>query len=66
VVLYPVSFVRTFYELKLPHGMAAVIATIVAVGIVALCGFWLVSHRRSAARAGAPVRIGSGGASPGQ
>ncbi|HSR87285.1 MAG TPA: HAD-IC family P-type ATPase [Streptosporangiaceae bacterium] len=48
-LLFPLQLVRTFYELKLPHGMLAITLLIAAVaGAAALVGFWLAFRRRPA------------------
>jgi cation-transporting ATPase E len=46
-LLFPVPVVRTFYELKLPHGMLAIVLIIAALGIAALTGFWLIFRQQS-------------------
>jgi cation-transporting ATPase E len=45
VLLFPVTAVRRFYALALPHGAIAGTLLIAALGVVALAGFWIVSRR---------------------
>ena len=45
VLLVPVTAVRRFYALALPHGAIAGTLLIAALGVVALAGFWIVSRR---------------------
>jgi cation-transporting ATPase E len=45
VLLFPVAFVRNFYALQLPHGWIWGTLLIAALGIAALCGFWVFARR---------------------
>jgi cation-transporting P-type ATPase E len=46
VLLFPVTAVRRFYGLQVPHGQLAGILLIALAGVIALTCFWLVSQRR--------------------
>ena len=46
VLLFPVRFVRTFYELDPPHGVIGSTLLIAALGAAALAGFWVLSRRK--------------------
>jgi cation-transporting ATPase E len=46
VLLFPVSAVRTFYKLELPHGALQGTLFIAALGAAALAGFWALSRRQ--------------------
>jgi cation-transporting P-type ATPase E len=46
VLLFPVSVVRTFYELELPRGALQGTLLIAVLGAAALAGFWVLSRRR--------------------
>ena len=44
-LLFPVPAVRTFYKLQLPRGVIGSTLLIAALGVAALTGFWVISHR---------------------
>jgi cation-transporting ATPase E len=46
VLLFPVSAVRHFYALALPHGQIGSTLLIAALGAAALAGFWVIFRRR--------------------
>jgi cation-transporting P-type ATPase E len=45
ILLFPVPFVRNFYALELPRGAIGSTLLIAALGVAALTGFWVLSHR---------------------
>jgi cation-transporting P-type ATPase E len=47
VLLFPVSAVRHFYALALPHGQIGSTLLIAALGAAALAGFWAIFRRRA-------------------
>jgi cation-transporting ATPase E len=66
VLLFPVTAVRRFYALALPHGAIAGTLFIAGLGVVALAGFWIVSRRLLSEESGLwhaipPVHIRNGG-----
>jgi cation-transporting ATPase E len=49
VALFPLTFVRRFYALELPHGMLAVSLLSVALGVALLTALWVVLTRYESA-----------------
>ena len=45
-LLFPISAVRRFYELQLPHSGLATTLAVAALGAAALTVFWILSRRR--------------------
>ena len=54
VLLFPVSAIRSFYALELPHSEIGVTLLIAALGAAALTGFWVLSGRAARAAYGPP------------
>jgi cation-transporting ATPase E len=47
-LLFPLPAVRSFYALELPRGELGLTLLIAALGVAALTGFWIITHRHRA------------------
>ena len=47
-LLFPLPAVRRFYALELPRGELGLTLLIAALGVAALTGFWIITHRHRA------------------